>query len=105
MADVLFNLEDNLVSQWARPDEFFSETPGGGKEIAIVSFKRLSRDKGETDAKYVDNEGCTYRLVFLDMEKDYKTRMLEIHAMTFKNDLAAAIMREFKVDRVKEGQV
>ncbi len=94
------NVNFNLgVPLWANPADF-----GGGKKIAIMSFQRLSRDKGETTAKFVDKEGCTYRLTFVDMDNSDKVRRLEVHAVGFKNDLASCVRREFSTDVVPVGQ-
>lgn len=97
-----FNLGDNSVPQWATTKDFQGEK---GRKISIIGFKRLSREKGETTAKFVDSEGMTYRLTFLDMEADNKKRYLEVHAKGFKNDLATSVRREFGMDSLPIGQV
>lgn len=90
--------EKQFVSDWAYPTEFAE-----GKAIAISSFKRLSKEKGETTATYVDKEGMTYRLTFWDADHDMKLRKLEVSFEEFKRDLAFGIKNEFGVDVVPTG--
>lgn len=93
---ITFNLTDNKVPAWAVPSEF-----ANGKKIAILNFERLSKD--QTTAKYLDNEGKTYRLTFLDLDNDSKKRHLEVYARGFKDDLASCVIREFKSDSIPTG--
>lgn len=103
MAELIdFNLGDNSVPIWATTKDFQGEK---GKKISILGFSRPSKDKGETTAKFVDSEGKTYRLTFLDMENQNKKRYLEVHAKGFKNDLAACVRKEFGMDSMPIGQV
>lgn len=101
METVSFDLPDNRVQVWAAPKEFLEE----GKKIAIVSFTRLSKDKGETTAKFLDNEGKTYRLTFLDISNENKKRHLEVHSRNFKDDLATSVRKEFGSDIIPRGAV
>lgn len=96
---ITFDIGDGKTPRWATPAEF-----SNGKKIAVISFHRLSKEKGETTARYVDSEGKTYRLTFVDIDRDNKTRTLEVHAQGFKNDLANCVRREFGSDMIPEGQ-
>ena len=93
MSDV--NLDLGGVKPWASPKEFFGE----GKKIKVLNFERLSKEKGETDAKYVDKEGMTYRLTFLDVDAG-TTRTMEVHSRSFQIDLSNSAKRLFGGDRV-----
>lgn len=99
--EVNFNIGDDTAPMWASPQEFLDAE----KKISIVSFAHLSKEKGETTAKFVDHEGMTYRLTFNDLENDGKERHLEVHAKGFKVDLANSVKREFGSDSLPVGSV
>ena len=99
MSEIRFDLPDNRITIWSTPKEF-SET---GKKLAVLNFERLSKKEGQTTARYVDNEFKTYRLTFIDLEKENKKRYLEIHARGFKDDLASCVVREFNSDSIPTG--
>ena len=99
MSEIDLNVGEQ-VPEWSSTKEF-----AGGRKIAIVGFQRLSKERGETESKYVDKEGMTYRLTFKDIETGGKERFLEVHSRGFKNDLASSAKKVFGSDSIPEGAV
>lgn len=88
------------LPKWCRLQEFFGE----GKVIEIVKFQRLSAEAGETKTKFLDKEGKTYRLTFIDHSiQEPKERYYENQRENFRTDIVMSTIRAFGDTKIPSG--